>query len=98
MEGRDIGTVVFPDATCKFFLDASLEVRGQRRFQEMQRAGEPVTLERVRQAMMARDTQDRARTVAPLALATEACIIDTTDLTIDEVVEIMLSEIRAKIP
>jgi len=98
MEGRDIGTVVFPDATCKFFLDAAVEVRGQRRFQEMQRAGSPVTLERVIQAMTARDTQDRARTVAPLALATEACIIDTTDLIIDEVVEIMLSEIRAKIP
>jgi cytidylate kinase len=98
MEGRDIGTVVFPDATCKFFLDAALEVRGQRRFQEMQRAGDGATLERVTQAMTARDTQDRARTVAPLTLATEACVIDTTDLTIDEVVEIMLSGIRAKIP
>ena len=97
MEGRDIGTVVFPDATVKFFLDASLEARGQRRFQEMQQAGQTATLEQVVQAVAARDTQDRTRAVAPLALDVEAHVINTTDLTIDDVVQIMLPQIHAKI-
>jgi cytidylate kinase len=98
MEGRDIGTAVFPDATLKFFLDASLAVRGERRFQEMQRAGQPMALEQVVQSVAARDTQDRGRALAPLAVATEAQIIDTTNLTVDEVVQIMLPGIQKKIP
>jgi len=98
MEGRDIGTVVFPDASVKFFLDASLTARGQRRFQEMQRARQAMTYEQVTQAVATRDAQDRARAIAPLFRAPEAQGIDTTNLTIDEVVQIMLSEIRAKIP
>jgi cytidylate kinase len=97
MEGRDIGTVVFPDASAKFFLDASLAARGQRRFQEMQRTSQAMPYEQVTQAVAARDAQDRARAIAPLVRAPEAQVIDTTDLTIDEVVEIMLSGIRAKI-
>jgi CMP/dCMP kinase len=98
VEGRDIGTVVFPDATVKFFLDASLTVRGQRRFQEMQQAGHTATLRQVVDAMARRDTQDRARAAAPLVKAPEACTIDTTDLTVDDVVQIMLSEIRHVLP
>jgi len=98
MEGRDIGTVVFPDARVKFFLEASLTVRGQRRFQEMQQAGHTATLEQVAEAMARRDIQDRARAAAPLAPAPEARIIDTTDLTVDDVVHIMLSEIRQALP
>jgi len=94
MEGRDIGTVVFPDATVKFFLDASPAVRGQRRLQEMQRAGHTATLGQVVEAMAQRDSQDRARAAAPLVKAEEAYSIDTTDLTVDDVVRIMLSEIR----
>jgi cytidylate kinase len=94
IEGRDIGTVVFPDATAKFFLDASPAVRGQRRFQEMQQVGHTATLGQVMEAMARRDTQDRGRAVAPLVQAPEACTIDTTDLTVDEVVQIMLSEIQ----
>lgn len=97
MEGRDIGTVVFPDATVKFFLDASLEARGQRRFQEMRQAGQATRLEHVIQAVAARDVQDRTRAVAPLAQAVEAHVIDTTNLTVDEVVQIMLSGMHAKI-
>jgi len=97
MEGRDIGTVVFPEATVKFFLDASLEVRGQRRFREMRQAGQEMTLGQVVQAVTARDTQDRTRVVAPLVRAVEAHVIDTTDLTVDDVVRIMLSEIHAKV-
>lgn len=94
MEGRDIGTVVFPDATAKFFLDASLEVRAQRRFEEMQRAGQRMALDQVRQAVAARDTQDQARAMAPLARAPDAQLIDTTDLTVDDIVQIMLSGIH----
>jgi cytidylate kinase len=97
MEGRDIGTVVFPDAPVKFFLDASLEMRARRRFQEMQQAGYGMTLTQVMQAVAARDAQDQARIMAPLTLASEAHRIDTTDLTVDDVVQIMLSGIDAKI-
>jgi len=94
MEGRDIGTVVFPDATVKFFLDASPTVRGQRRLQEMQQGGSPVTLGQVVEAMARRDSQDRARATAPLMRSPDARAIDTTDLTVDEVVQTMLSEIQ----
>jgi cytidylate kinase len=98
MEGRDIGTAVFPDATRKFFLDASLARRGERRFQEMQQAGQTMALEQVTQAVAARDAQDRGRALAPLTIAAGAQIIDTTDLTVDEVVQIMLSGIQETIP
>ncbi len=94
MEGRDIGTVVFPDATVKFFLDASIETRGQRRFQDMQRMGQAVTLSSVIKAVAARDAQDRSRETAPLVPASDAHVIDATDLTIADVVERMLSKTR----
>jgi cytidylate kinase len=97
MEGRDIGTVVFPDATLKFFLEAALAARGQRRFREMQQAGSTMSSEQVQQAVAARDAQDQSRAEAPLMRAPEARVIDTTNLTIDEVVEIMLSDTRTKI-
>jgi len=98
MEGRDIGTVVFPDATIKFFFDAAVEKRSARRFQDMQRAGFAGTLEDVMQAITARDEQDRRRTMAPLQQAPEAYRIDTTDLAIDDVVQTMLSHIQSNIP
>jgi len=98
MEGRDIGTVVFPDATVKFFLDAAPTVRGQRRLQEMQQGGNTVILGEVVEAMAQRDSQDRARATAPLVQSPDAQTIDTTDLTVDEVVQIMLSEIRRALP
>ena len=98
MEGRDIGTVVFPDATVKFFLDAALTVRGQRRMQELQQGGNTATLGQVVEAMARRDSQDRARAAAPLGQSPDAHTIDTTDLTVDEVVQTMLSEIRRALP
>jgi cytidylate kinase len=98
MEGRDIGTVVFPDATAKFFLDASPAVRGQRRLQEMQQGENTVTLGQVVDAMAQRDSQDRTRAAAPLVQAPDARVIDTTDLTVDDVVQTMLSEIRRALP
>jgi cytidylate kinase len=98
MEGRDIGTVVFPDATLKYFLDASLRVRGQRRFRELQRDGQPVILEQVQAAVAARDAQDRSRTVAPLVPALDARVIETSDLSVDEVVQLILSDIHLNHP
>lgn len=97
MEGRDIGTVVFPDATLKFFLHASLEKRGQRRWHEMCRAGHAVTLAQVIEAMAARDARDQSRTVSPLLCASEAYVIDTTDLAVDDIVQIMVSEVQRNI-
>jgi cytidylate kinase len=94
MEGRDIGTVVFPNATIKFFLDALPTVRGQRRLQEMQQGGNSASLGQVVEAMAQRDSQDRTRATAPLVPSPDAQTIDTTDLTVDEVVQTMLSEIR----
>jgi cytidylate kinase len=93
MEGRDIGTVVFPDAAVKFFLDASLQERSQRRFHDLQEAGQPVPMAQVAAAVAARDAQDRSRETAPLVAAADAHVIDTTDLSIDDVVQLMLTEI-----
>jgi len=98
MEGRDIGTVVFPDATVKFFLDAALTVRGQRRMQEMHQVGNTAALGQVVEALARRDSQDRARAAAPLVQSPDAYTIDTTDLTVDDVVQIMLSEIQRALP
>ena len=91
MEGRDIGTVVFPDADIKFFLDASLDVRARRRWREMRQAGHGETLEEVRRAMALRDGQDRTRALAPLIPAGDAQVIDTSDFSIDDVVRTMVS-------
>jgi CMP/dCMP kinase len=98
MEGRDIGTVVFPNATIKFFLDALPTARGQRRLQEMQQGGNSASLGQVIEAMAQRDSQDRTRATAPLVPSPDARTIDTTDLTVDEVVQTMLSEIRCALP
>ena len=98
MEGRDIGTVVFPDATVKFFLDAALTVRGQRRMQELHQVGNTAALGQVVEALARRDSQDRARPAAPLVPSPDAHTIDTTDLTVDDVVQTMLSEIQRALP
>jgi cytidylate kinase len=85
MEGRDIGTTVFPDAQVKIFLDAAAEVRGQRRYQQ----NSPSTAtapESVLQELRERDRRDRTRAESPLKPAVDAVIIDSTDLTLDQVV------------
>lgn len=97
MEGRDIGTVVFPDADVKFFLEASLDVRARRRWQEMCQTGHGDTLAEVRQAIAARDEQDRTRALAPLVPAADAHVIDTADFSIDDVVRTMVSETQHNI-
>jgi cytidylate kinase len=86
MEGRDIGTTVFPDAQVKIFLDAATEVRGQRRYQ--QNGPDSVrAAESVLQELRERDRRDRTRAESPLRPATDAVIIDSTDLSLEQVVE-----------
>ena len=86
MEGRDIGTVVFPDAEIKVFLDASLDERARRRFEELKARGAGVDLESVRKAEEERDRRDRTRNHSPLRAAPDAVVIDSTGVPADEVV------------
>jgi cytidylate kinase len=91
-EGRDMGTVVFPEADLKFFLEASGRARAQRRFAEL-RAETGVSLSEVERDMRRRDEQDSTRALAPLAPAEDAVRIDSTDLTIEQVVDRMLARV-----
>lgn len=86
MEGRDIGTVVFPDAFCKIFLTASLEIRGKRRMEELQRKGQSCPgLEQVMRDVAERDRQDMERQESPLRQAVDAILIDTSPFSIKQV-------------
>ncbi len=89
-EGRDMGTHVFPEADVKFFLEADLETRTTRRYQETVRAGHPGTQRDIRQEIQERDANDRSRETAPLKPAADAVVIDSTSLTVDQVVENMM--------
>jgi cytidylate kinase len=91
LEGRDIGTVVFPDAGLKVFLTASDEERARRRLLDLERAGKPETFEQVLAAQRERDSRDSRRAIAPLKPADDSAIIDTTMKTIDEVLEEIVS-------
>ena len=90
LEGRDIGTVVFPDAEVKFYLTASVEERGRRRFEELRQKGEPVTLAQTIAEVAQRDEQDRSREHAPLKRAADAVDIDSTGRSIDQVLDEMM--------
>jgi CMP/dCMP kinase len=90
MEGRDIGTVVFPNAELKIFLDASPEVRAQRRWKEHQGKGESLTLLEVLQEVRARDKRDRERKVSPLARAKDAVLVDNTAMGIEETARLIV--------
>ncbi len=94
-DGRDMGTVVFPDAPLKIFLEASAMARAQRRQSQLQLQGEDVSLPRLLEAIEARDTRDRTRSVSPLVPAEDAVIVDSTDLTADAVFERVLSHVVA---
>ena len=97
MDGRDIGTVVLPDAQVKIFLTASVEVRAKRRYLEDLEKGLPADLEQIKAQIIERDERDMNRPVAPLKKAEDAVLVDTSDLTIDEVVEKILGIIDEKI-
>ena len=93
LEGRDIGTVVFPDAEVKFFLTARPEVRAERRHKELVAKGEKVTLAETLDEVKKRDAQDEGRAIAPLRKADDAILVDTSDMTIDEVVRTMVEKV-----
>jgi len=86
MEGRDIGTAIFPDAEYKFFLDADPEVRAARRWRELSASGQPITLEEVRAQLRQRDRRDAERALAPLRCAADAILLDSTHLSLAGVV------------
>ncbi|MFQ5817201.1 MAG: (d)CMP kinase [Terriglobia bacterium] len=96
MEGRDIATVVFPDAELKFFLDASSEVRAQRRFEQQQALGIPASLEQTREEVHQRDRRDAEREASPLRRASDAVYLDTTALSADEIVEVIVRLARQR--
>lgn len=96
MDGRDIGTVVLPDAGLKIFLTASAEARAQRRFLELQARGDAAAYDEVLADMRERDHNDSTRAAAPLRAAEDAVSVDTSDMTLDESVERLCSLIRER--
>jgi cytidylate kinase len=97
MEGRDIGTMIFPDAEFKFFLDANVKTRAHRRFEELKSKGAKVTENEVLDQLIERDRRDSGRELAPLKRAEDAIVIDSTKLSVDEVVSAMNAQIEARI-
>jgi cytidylate kinase len=97
MEGRDIGTVVFPDAEVKIFLDARPDVRAKRRLADLQAKGLEVAPEELEREIAERDRRDRTRAEAPLVQAPDATYLDTSNLSIDQVQEEILKIIRARV-
>jgi cytidylate kinase len=96
-EGRDMGTRVFPHADVKFFLHADLDTRTARRYQENHQAGHRGNSQEIRDQIQDRDTRDQSRDVAPLVPATDAMVIDSSTMSVDEVVATMLESISARL-
>ena len=96
-EGRDMGTRVFPYADVKFFLEADLNIRTSRRHQEIEKGEQGQNWTEVRENIADRDARDRSRTVAPLVPASDAMVIDTSTLSVDQVVDRMLKVIAARL-
>ena len=96
MDGRDIGTVVLPDAQVKICLTASVEVRAKRRYLEQKAKGEKVDLKEIEAEIAERDHRDMTREVAPLKLADDAVLVDSSDMTIDEVAQRILAIVKEK--
>jgi len=95
LEGRDIGTVVFPQAEAKFFLTASVDERARRRHAQLAAAGTPADLETVRSEVVVRDHRDSTRPIAPLRRAVDAIEVDSSGLPIDDVVDRIVSRVKA---
>ena len=90
MDGRDIGTKVLPSASVKIFLTADVKVRAERRYKELTEKGEKVNLEDIMSDIKSRDEQDMNRKVSPLVQASDAVLVDTSSLSIDEVVDAII--------
>ncbi len=97
-EGRDMGSHVFPDADLKFFLTANPEVRARRRYEELRAKGQEISLEEVLAEVLARDRRDQEREIAPLVVPEGAIIIDTSDLSREEVLSLLLERVRKCFP
>ena len=95
LDGRDIGTVVLPDADIKFFIDANIHTRAERRTKELLQAGQSVMFRNVLSDMQERDKRDRSRLAAPLRIADDAIFIDTSTMDADNVMALALSHINA---
>lgn len=95
IEGRDIGSHVFPNADYKFYLDCSIKERAKRRFNEEILKNTQITIEEIEEQIKERDALDKNREIAPLVIPNNAIIVDSTNLTINEVVETILSHIKA---
>lgn len=96
-DGRDMGTVVFPDAEAKIYLTASAEERAERRYAQLKQKGYDVSIDRLLKEIQDRDYRDANRKVAPLKPAEDALEIDTTDLNIDQVIETVLEYVNTKV-
>ncbi len=96
-DGRDMGTVIFPDAAVKLFLTATAQARAERRYKQLKEKGESVNLPRLLQDLEARDARDASRQVAPLAPAKDAIVIDSTEMGIEAVVEKAYNIIKEKL-
>lgn len=95
MEGRDIGTVVFPNSFCKFFITASVDIRAQRRLKQLKEGGDhKITLEQIKDDVRKRDETDMNREVAPLKKADDAMLLDTTELGLTDIIKILSSEVK----
>ena len=97
MDGRDIGTVVLPDADLKVFLTATPEVRARRRWEELRQRGTPQEYEQVLREMQERDLRDSTRAVAPLKPAPDAVLIDSSDLSLEQVVDVLSNLVKGKL-
>lgn len=93
-DGRDMGTVVFPQAPLKFYLDASIPARAKRRHLQLKDKGIHVSLDRITAELVERDQRDKGRCVAPLKPAEDAIVIDTTDLSIDQVLTLLINHVN----
>lgn len=95
MEGRDIGTVVFPNSFCKFFITASVDIRAQRRLKQLKEGGDhSITLEQIKDDVRKRDETDMNRLVAPLKKAEDAMLLDTTELALNDIINILSNEVK----
>lgn len=95
-DGRDMGTVIFASAPCKIFLDASAAERADRRYKQLKEKGVSVSLARLREEIEARDARDRGREVAPLKPADDALVLDSTVLSIEQVLELIRQRLRSE--
>jgi cytidylate kinase len=95
MEGRDIGTVVFPDSFCKFFITASVDIRAERRLKQLRENGDQsISLEQIREDVRKRDDTDSNRAFAPLKKAEDAMLLDTTELAMSDIIHILSNEVK----